>query len=160
MISKLAATGHRPEKLGGYTQEVSDRLFTLAFEVLQQEEPDIVITGMALGWDTAVAEASCLLGIPYHAYVPFDGQERKWGKEDQRLHLNLLERADDVKFCSEPGYAAWKLMHRNKCMMQDGTKILALWDGQPAGGTYDAVKTALGLGKTILNVWGRWERLK
>ena len=71
----IAATGHRPDKLGGYGSIVADRLFHLAYETLEELAPTLVISGMALGWDMAVAEAAFCLDIPFHAYRPFEGQE-------------------------------------------------------------------------------------
>jgi len=53
----LAVTGHRPEKLGGYGPAVAERLFNLASSELQGLRPEYVLTGMAIGWDQAVADA-------------------------------------------------------------------------------------------------------
>lgn len=49
----ICATGHRPNKLGGYGRDVYARLVKLAYDYLAVQKPDAVISGMALGWDQA-----------------------------------------------------------------------------------------------------------
>ncbi|MBD2505253.1 hypothetical protein H6G83_32415 [Anabaena azotica FACHB-119] len=51
----IAATGHRPTKLGGYSPAVLSRLTDLATAYFERISPTQVISGMALGWDTAIA---------------------------------------------------------------------------------------------------------
>ena len=47
-------------------------------DYLERARPDAVISGMALGWDQAVARATADLGIPWVAAITFEGQESKW----------------------------------------------------------------------------------
>ena len=54
----VAGTGHRPNKLGGYDDDIYQRLVTLAMTYLEETRPKRVISGMALGWDQALAEAA------------------------------------------------------------------------------------------------------
>jgi hypothetical protein len=74
----LAATGHRPDKLGGYDLSIYRKLVGLAYSYLRKQTPDVVISGMALGWDQAVAEAAVKASTPFIAAIPFRGQESKW----------------------------------------------------------------------------------
>jgi len=74
----LSGTGHRPDKLGGYSDSAFDNLVKIAEDYLKESKPDKVISGMALGWDQALAEACVNLNIPFIAAVPFKGQESKW----------------------------------------------------------------------------------
>ena len=69
----VAATGHRPDKLGGYGEEVFEKLVQLAMGFLEAHHSKITygISGMALGWDMAYAEALCIKEIPWTAAVPF-----------------------------------------------------------------------------------------
>jgi len=73
MTLVIAATGHRPDKLGGYGSDVHRRLVELAARYLDLEQPTCVISGLALGWDLAFADAALLLGLPVHGAVPFEG---------------------------------------------------------------------------------------
>lgn len=152
----LSATGHRPDKLGGYSPKVSDAIFCTAFHGLQSIAPSEVITGMAIGWDMAVAEAAYLLGIPFKAYVPFEGQESKWPRASQTLYGNLLYKAAEVVICCDGGYAGWKMQRRNTMMMDDGDEVFALYNGDETGGTHNAIVYANGKGMKIHNQWEQW----
>jgi hypothetical protein len=75
----IAATGHRPDKLVNQYDEASlARLTEFAATCLKQLAPDFVISGMALGWDQAIAEAAVSLDIPLIAEIPFPGQPSRW----------------------------------------------------------------------------------
>ena len=155
MIS-IAATGHRPQKLGGVSPVVYEELFLFAHGMLAVFEADVVISGMALGWDTAVAEAALMLGVPLHAYIPFAGQESQWSQESQKFYRALLRGAKKVVECSPPGYSAAKMQVRNCRMVDDCNILLALWDGS-SGGTANCIEYARSRGKEIVNVWERWQ---
>lgn len=152
----LAATGHRPDKLGGYAPDVLERLTDLARASLVELNPDEVIVGMALGWDTAVALAAIDLAIPFIAAVPFAGQERMWPKESQDRFHSILKQAKEVVIVSPGGYSPWKMQVRNEWMVDRCTKLLSLWNGT-MGGTKNCVDYALRNGKPTVNVWSSWE---
>lgn len=153
----LAGTGHRPDKLGGYGAEVSTRLVDLARAALLKYRPDEVISGMALGWDTALALAAIELEIPLAAAVPFEGQERKWRPEQQKQFLKILARATTVAIVSPGGYGVWKMQTRNRWMVDRATGLLALWNGG-GGGTGNCIEYARSSGVKIINLWAAWER--
>lgn len=152
----IAGTGHRPQKLGGFTRAVEDRLFNLAMHHLGNLAPTTVITGMALGWDTAIAEAAYCLDIPYRAYIPFVGQESRWSAPAQKLYHNILKYAAEVVEVEEPGYAAWKMLSRDRRMVDDSHKMLALWDGSESSGTGKTVEYALSRNKEVINLWSEY----
>lgn len=153
----LAGTGHRPDKLGGYGADISARLVDLARAALTKYQPDEVISGMALGWDTALALAAIDLGIPLTAAVPFEGQERKWRPEQQELFRTILAQATNVVVVSPGGYAVWKMQVRNEWMVDRATGMLALWDGS-SGGTGNCIAYARTREVEIVNLWSTWER--
>lgn len=153
----LACTGHRPSKLGGYGEGVRERLVELASDSLGRLAPERVITGMALGWDQAVAEAAILRGLPFIAAIPFAGQEKVWPAASQERYRKMLKLAMEVAYVSPPGYAGWKMMERNKWMVYRADVILALWDGSP-GGTANCVRYAESVGKKVVDVWGEWKQ--
>jgi uncharacterized phage-like protein YoqJ len=153
----LAGTGHRPDKLGGYGAAVSARLVDLARAALLKYRPDEVVSGMALGWDTALALAALELGIPLTAAVPFEGQETKWRPEQQELFRAILARATSVVVVSPGGYAVWKMQVRNEWMVDRATGVLALWNGT-SGGTANCVEYARTRKVKIVNLWNAWER--
>lgn len=150
----LAATGHRPDKLGGYCDDVRRRLIALAAGHLTAVRPDRVISGMALGWDQAVAEAALQIAIPLIAAVPFVGQERRWPPESQRRYLGLIERAEAVEIvCDFPGAKAMQL--RNEWMVDHADEVVALWNGS-WGGTFNCLAYARRRGVPASNLWARW----
>lgn len=155
----LAATGHRPDKLGGYGQDVSTKLRAVAAAVIQQHRPFGVISGMALGWDTAWAEAALDAGVPLLAAVPFAGQESRWPQESQRRFRSILERAAKIVTVCDGGYAAWKMQRRNEYMVEHCSALVALWNGT-TGGTGNCVAYAERVQKPIINVWDDWRAIQ
>lgn len=152
---RLAVTGHRPNRLGGYSYLIQRKLVDFAIKQIRKLEPKLVITGMAIGWDQAVAEACERLLVPWHAYVPFEGQELVWPTETQLEYHKLLGAASKKRIVCDGGYEAWKLKERNRAMVHDCTRLLALWSGMP-GGTGHCVAFARQLGRPIINCWDQW----
>lgn len=153
-MTVLVATGHRPHKLGGNTPRVRLALGGLATEYLSRERPAQVITGMALGWDLAVAGACVALDIPFVAAVPFEGQEIRWPDDAQTRYRDMLAAASDVQIVS-PWRCSSAYQARNEWMVDRGDKLVALWDGS-WGGTFNCVKCAQKRGLPIDQLWERW----
>lgn len=188
----VAATGHRPSYLPCVNKVVDERtkredfiviedspwlidVNTRLLDWLQFENPDKILTGMALGWDMWVADAAVQLNIPYIAYVPFAGQESTWSKKDIRHYNYLLSKAEKVKICSDNHYktivrsnfkdmSAFSyavkdfyrkaFLKRDRMMVDDATQIVALWDPTvKMGGTYYTVKYAMKNKKHVTNLW-------
>lgn len=151
----VSGTGHRPDKLGGYGVDVTNRLVAVARAYLQEAKPERVITGMALGWDQALGWAAHDEGIPFTAAIPFVNQESRWPALSQTWYKDLLKLADKVVVVSEGGYAAWKMQTRNQWMVDNSDVVLALWNGTD-GGTANCVRYAEKKGKPIVNLWEKY----
>jgi hypothetical protein len=58
----VGCTGHRLQRLGGYSPKVYQRLLDTAdmyfYRCVEEDEQITVVSGMALGWDQAFAEAA------------------------------------------------------------------------------------------------------
>lgn len=152
----VCGTGHRPNKIGGYGPVPETKLLRLAQSALaalrDEHGPLEVISGMALGWDTALARAALSLEIPFVAAIPFLGQEKMWPSSSQDSYNDLLrESARQIIVC-EGKYAPWKMLERNKWMVDNSDLVLALWDGSK-GGTGHCVSYAKEKNKEILNLW-------
>lgn len=153
----VAATGHRPDKLGGYSDDIALRLGVIANRwLLEQNYIDYAISGMALGWDQAVAHQCITLGIPFDAYIPFKGQEQRWPQSAKNHYEYLLAMARRVKVVSEGGFAGWKMQARNEAMVDTCTHVLALWNGS-ASGTGNCILYAQTQMKPISNMWSRFK---
>lgn len=124
----ISATGHRPNKLGGYDTKISNILFDVAEDWITGTDLSItkIISGMALGWDQTVAWAAYNLNIPFIAAVPFEGQERMWPSQSQRNYQYLLKVAYEVIIVTEGQYAPWKMQVRNEWMVDRCDAMLAL----------------------------------
>lgn len=163
----ICGTGHRPPKLGGYTVDVFERLVALAEAYLAEQHEVFldnddssdrfsVISGMALGWDMALAQA-CRNGYyKWTAAIPFKGQEAKWPSISRAAYEFLLDDADVVHIVSEGGYAPWKMWTRNVWMVDHSDKVVALYNGEPRGGTAGCIHYAESQGKIVDNLWDKW----
>lgn len=152
----LSFTGHRPEKLGGYEDAVKRRLCLFAHRIIARAQPSCVISGMALGWDQAVAEAALLAGVPVTVAVPFEGQELKWPPRSQAVYRELLAASRSIVYVCDPGYAPWKMQRRNEWMVDNSDALVALWDGSD-GGTANCVNYAIRKNKPWTNLWEHWK---
>jgi uncharacterized phage-like protein YoqJ len=156
----MAATGHRPPRLGvadAYHDTVFWRLVDLAKAAVMQYNPFSMYSGMALGWDQAVAEACIQLGVPVIAAIPFEGQETPWPEHSQERYRDLVEQCDTKLMLAVGGYSGRKMMDRNRYMVDRAVKVLALWDGGE-GGTANTVGHARRNLVPVVNLWYSWSR--
>lgn len=139
----VAFTGHRPDKLGGYTlpNPTYIKVCQSIEETLKELKPEKVISGMALGVDQWAAFIAYKLKIPFIAAVPFNKQDAVWKNESKSSYAKLLAKAAEVVIVSEGEYSAHKLQIRNEWMVDRCDKLIAIWDGTP-GGTGNCIKYA------------------
>jgi uncharacterized phage-like protein YoqJ len=152
----VAATGHRPDKLGGYGNLAEHaRLEHVAAAFLEQLRPDFAISGMAQGWDSIWARAALRVGVPLVAFVVCGRhlQPSRW-PETARLEyhriLSLAWRVDTIA----PG--PWRneaLQDRNVAMVESASLLVAMWDGS-GGGTANCLRYAERRGRPVVNLWG------
>jgi uncharacterized phage-like protein YoqJ len=162
----IAGTGHRPDKLqdnwGQYEKLTLPRLTFIAKKYFEIMEPEIVISGTALGWDTAIALAAIELKIPLHCYVPFEGYHKRWAAKSQTTYFYILNSSncyypDNEKEDIERDYAevCRLLQQRNADMLDNCDRVVALWNGTK-GGTANAVKLAAKKELPVDNLWECW----
>ena len=151
----IAGTGHRPDKLGGYSTPVLEKAILVATNWLTINKPDTVISGMALGWDQALAIAAIRLKIPVTAAIPFAGQEFKWPAKSQDLYLRILNNCAEQVIVCKGGFKPASMQIRNEWMVDHADTILALWNGS-SGGTANCVEFARYMKKPIINLWDKF----
>lgn len=156
----LAATGHRPDKLGGYGNAAFRRLVAFAAYHLELLQPQHVFDGVALGWDLAVAAACVEIGIPWTACIPCEGQDAKWTMVQSRQYRTLVAKATDRVLVSEGGYAWWKMIRRDEYMVDRAGLVFAVFNGHLEGGTYKTVEYANSQRKPVLNLYHSWKELE
>lgn len=145
----ISVTGHRH-----LDHSIDDVIDTFGW-FLQNLKPKLVVTGMALGFDQAVA-LSCLKNdMPFEAAVPCDGQERLWPNDAQETYRELLKLADKTTIVSAGAYAAWKMHARNAYMVKKADLVIAYCHpGATSGGTYQAMQLAKSTkGKQLVNMY-------
>jgi uncharacterized phage-like protein YoqJ len=110
---------------------------------------------MALGWDTAIAQAAVKLGIPFHAYIPFQGQELCWPQNSRLYYQALLRLAQHTVICSPGGFTKLAMQKRNIDMVENCDMLLALWNGT-SGGTANCLTYAREIGRPYINFWHQY----
>jgi uncharacterized phage-like protein YoqJ len=154
--SKIAFTGHRPDKLWGYDLNNSCYIKTKdkvkAF-IRQQGSSAHVFTGMALGFDTIVALAAIELkaeGYPVfiEACIPCRDHSCKWQASSKKQYDDILSKCDKVTLVTDAPYSPSLMQVRNEYMTNNADIILALWNGT-SGGTGNCVKYAKSVNKKI-----------
>lgn len=158
-MTVLSVTGHRPHLLGGY--HVQPRLEHFALVTLADLRPSLVCTGMALGWDQAIADACVRLAIPFVAVIPgFAGsgsQSGRWPAASRARYDQLLAAAHEVERLPFPG-AGREFHTRDRRLVERCDEMLALWNGDPRTGTGATVAmcTEARPVRAVRNVWGAW----
>jgi uncharacterized phage-like protein YoqJ len=150
---KIAVTGHRPDKLGGYEAFEKHRAirrhmknFLEGYIEYHQKQQDhslelILISGGALGIDKFWIQTGLHLKLPIVAALPFQGYDSKWPHASREEYGKLLDKCSEVVYVSEPGYEADKLHLRNKWMVDRCDLLVAYWNGT-SGGTANCVEYA------------------
>lgn len=138
----VGITGHRPEKLGGYyPNALATRVRTEIRVELSRLKPVQVVIGMAQGTDQWTARICIVLGIPFIAAVPCDGQDRKWPRLARAEYAALLKAASRVELITPGPYKPGVMDVRNEWMVDHSDIMLAVWNGTP-GGTANCVEYA------------------
>lgn len=154
-------SGMTSEQIRCFTHPV-ESLFAVAVRQLRELKPDVVISGGALGWDTALALAAIKLGIPLVMAIPFPGQAEAWAEESQVRWEKLLAHAAFVVCTGSQELADTDIQSamqwRNEWMVDRATKVLACWDGS-TGGTGNCVRDAREQNVAIHNCYSAWAEL-
>jgi uncharacterized phage-like protein YoqJ len=135
-VNIIGVTGHR--KLMHPKPTVKN----IVREKLHQLEADVVVTGMALGFDMLVAEVCVEEGIPFVAAIPCRGQTKAWPRHEKKHYMDLIDEAWKCKIISSGDFQIWKLFERNKWIINRSNFILGYWDGIPKGGSYATLELA------------------
>lgn len=107
---KVIVIGHPPKKLpGGFSntqlhQKIKEKA---AYTLVKELKPELVVTGMAVGWDQWIAEICIENKIPFLAALPFVGQELRWPIKTQQHYKWLISKAlKVVQVDRELGYVS------------------------------------------------------
>ena len=145
-------TGHRPEQIPWICDESSDRcieLKNILSDAIDQSITDgytDFFCGMARGIDTLAAqlvlEKSVLNpAIKLHAALPCPNQHEHWANRDKERFENILSLCDSKTLIS-PFYTDSCMLGRNKFMVDNSQRVIAVWNGYFRGGTAFTVRYA------------------
>ena len=151
---KIAFTGHRPNKLGGYYDsnncELKFRHELLYYFVNNGIKIKKVkfITGMALGIDQFAAKFAIEFNIPFYAYIPCKYHEKRWPLNSQIQYHGILHYADEVIYVSKLPYSNTCMQDRNIAMVNNCNFLIAVWNGS-SGGTSNCIRYARSINKKV-----------
>lgn len=168
-VYKIAVTGHRPSRLpGGYDFIPSNNVVTGETLHLAEIFRDIIldavekhgkvecIHGAALGVDQLFAMVAVklkLAGYPVmvHTAVPFKNHGSNWQAPADLNRRDAIEHhSDEVHLCDEGYYTSPRqLQARNEYMIDRCDELIAVWDLERKGGTYNAVSYGLDNDKAV-----------
>jgi len=146
-------TGHRPDKLPWGEDERDPRCIRIKEEMTRALERAYglgyrhFISGMARGADLYFAEAVLELREQYPDVLlecarPCETQSHRWPREEQRRYEDILDRCN-YETMVQHVYDRGCMMRRNRYMVDHSSRIIALYDGVPKGGTAQTLAYAL-----------------
>ena len=145
-MSVVAITGHRPNKLGNDYDLTSPLLLSIKDEIREivlTNNTKFMMSGMALGIDTLFAELALELKIPLIAAIPCTSQPNKWPRKSQERYFNIVSKAYNViNVSGNHDYKASYMDLRNRYMVDHCTFLIAVWNEDKSGGTYNCVQYA------------------
>lgn len=152
-------TGHRPEHLPWKTNELDERcielknLLSSAIDKYIEDGCREFYCGMARGTDTYAAEIliekkKIHKDIMLYAALPCPDQHEGWCEKDRLRYENILRQCDSKTLVS-PFYTDTCMLARNRFMVDNSDRVIAVWNGYFRGGTAYTVRYAKKQGKEI-----------
>ena len=146
-------TGHRPEKLPWGMDETDPRCVNLkekmdqVLEMVYQKGMRHFICGMAQGSDLYFAEAVLKLRQRYpdvtlEAARPCESQARSWPEGEQTRYQGILEQCN-YETLVQHTYSPGCMQRRNRYMVDHAQLVIAVYNGEPKGGTAQTLAYAL-----------------
>ncbi|MBQ8808058.1 MAG: DUF1273 family protein [Clostridia bacterium] len=152
-------TGHRPEHLLWISKEDTDRC-----QKLKETLSDVIDSaindgytdfycGMARGIDTYAAEAIIdkmqnNKNLRLHAVLPCPDQQLNWPQKDKDRFEKILAKTS-TKTIISPLYTDTCMLSRNRFMVDNSDRLIAVWNGFFKGGTAYTVRYAKNENKEI-----------
>ena len=155
----ITGIAHAPIRLMERSSLPSAELIHLARLALRQYGATRVITSLAPGWEQALARAAFEAEIPFTVAVPFPGRDQEWKKEDRAHYYKLIAVADRVNRIAER-YHVLATLDGHLWQVDRADILLALWDYDFQGETYDTMQYATRANKQVINLWEDWSHLR
>ena len=154
----VTGIAHPPVRLHERSELPSSELVYLAKMALKTYGATHLITSLAQGWEQALTKAAIELQIPYTVAIPFPGRDADWKREARLLYLDLLARACDVYRVSEE-WSENAVMEGHFWRVDRAELLLALWDFEFQGDTFQTMSYGLQNDLKVVNLWNDWSHL-
>ena len=152
-------SGHRPGKLPWGDDEGDRRCLALKERLWNEMEAAYeqgyrhFICGMARGADFYFAEAVLALrqlhsDTVLEAARPCETQANSWPEADRRRYQAILDQCD-LETLVQHHYDRGCMMRRNRYMVDRSSRIIAVYDGVPKGGTAQTLAYAMRQGVPV-----------
>lgn len=151
---KIAVTGHRPHHLNNEYDgigPVSKWIKKKINDILDIYEPNMLISGMALGVDMLFAEMAIERDLDLLAAIPCNGQDSRWPQKSKNRYNKILSYKNCKKVVIAKSYSPWVMQQRNKYMIDNCDVLIAVWNGS-SGGTCNAVQHAEKTSKKMIKI--------
>ncbi len=154
---KIALTGHRPQRLFGHNlaNEQWQRISEWIKKVLMENECTVAFSGMASGSDMLYALAvkeikENGIDIDLKLVFPCDGYgSRSKDKRYLTWRQQIIDASDERIFIHDQ-WCNTADDDRDKYMVDNCDKLIAIFDGIEAGGVFKTINYAKSLGKEII----------
>ncbi len=162
----VAGAGPRPERLtylgpaihypskGEWYEHMHRRLTRLAVTALRHHQAERVLSTLALGWETALAEAATSTGVPLTVLLPFAGAQAGWALVQRQRFGRLVTKAQSV----ETLYGTRKPWMRARAQAAAAARadlLLLLFDERDPA-VRRLTKDARAAGTRVVNLWASW----
>lgn len=153
-MTVISITGHRPEQINNFIW-VQNALA----EVFREVNPELVIQGMAAGVDLLSAKVAYQEGYPFAAARPWATHTPR--NDDVELYEWALDNAEriDIVDPAQSYVGPWLYHKRNEFMVNQADVVVAVWNGDSKGGTAACVRYAKKVGKPIIQIDPRAEKI-
>lgn len=142
----LCFTGHRSQKLPWKFNEQDARCIKMREEARTkiiesiQQGYKVFISGMAIGFDMICAELVLELkkefpDIKLVAALPCKDQDNRWSQPLRDRYRGILKQADII-WCENEHYTDDCMLARNRYMLNNSSKVIALYNGLGGGTKY------------------------
>lgn len=134
---KVGITGHRPERIPN-----PEGIKGLISAAMLHHRTSLFYQGMAAGVDLWSAKEAWKLKIPYVCVRPWAGHKPRI--DDEIEYQKVLKHSTGVVDVSgfKEYTGPWLYSKRNEYIVDAVDAMIAVWDGEPYGGTYNCIKYA------------------
>ena len=151
-------TGHRPDKLPWGEDETDPRCERLKRSIARAVEDAYAagyrrfVSGMARGSDLYFAEAVLELrewheDAELECARPCETQADSWPEKERARYQSILDRCN-IETMVQHSYDRFCMNRRNRYMVDHASRLIAVYNGVPKGGTYQTLLYAMKKGLT------------